>query len=352
MARIGIAILSYNSLRNLPDCLGSLRDSIAGFPSGEVDVMVWDNASSDGSAAWVREHHPWVKVVESKENLGFAAGNNRALEALKPSEYFVLLNDDTVVDKDWLSQLIAVANSRPRAMVVQSRLMLWPDKEQLNSWGNEIHFLGFGFAAGYKIPAARAAGQLSGTRIINYASGAAMLVKMSLLQETYLFDNDFFMYHEDLDLGWRVRLLGYETLFAPKSVVYHKYSFKKSIKKYYFMERNRFIIILQNYHVLTLLMIMPALLAMELGSFGFSLFSGWWKEKFKVYAYILNPVRWPSFWRRTYRVQKSRKAKEKDVVSGFTGKIEFQDMASPLLVYVANPFFGFYWRVVKRLIVW
>ena len=98
----------------------------------------------------------------------------------------------------------------------------------------------------------------------------------------YYFNEDLFIYHEDLDLGWRLWLQAFRCLLAPQSVVYHKYDFSRSISKYYYMERNRYIVSLQNYKVATLIILLPAWLAMELGLLAFSLFSGFWKDKLKT----------------------------------------------------------------------
>lgn len=352
MAKIGITILSYNSVKNLPDCLGSLTKSVAGFKPGDVEILVWDNASVDGSAEWVQKNYPSVRVIESPVNLGFAAGNNRAFEALKPTDYFVLLNDDTIVEPNWLEELVKMAQSDPKIMVVQSLIKLWPEKELINSWGNSIHFLGFGYAGGYRVPVNEAGDKLKPGRVISYASGASMLVKTSLLKETFLFDNDFFMYHEDLDLGWRVRLLGYKSVLAPDSVIYHKYSFRKSVKKYYYMERNRFICLFRNYHLFSLVAIFPALLVMEAMSFGYSLSTGWWREKLRAYVYLIQPKTLVKLFKAAKVQENARKAKDKDVIDAFTGVIEFQEMANPLLIYGVNPVINFYWRLIKKIILW
>ena len=187
---------------------------------------------------------------------------------------------------------------------------------------------------------------------IAYASGAAVLFKKEALAKVGIFDPDFFMYHEDLDLGWRLRLAGYKILVVPNAVIYHKYEFSKSIKKYYFMERNRLICLLENYKLATLILIFPAWLVMEIGLFLFSLQTGFWREKLKVYKYFFKL----SVWRKIFRIRRARRLTrtvgDRQVVKLFTGKIEFQEIDNWLLNKVANPIFNLYWQIVKFLIIW
>lgn len=353
-AKIGIAIISYNSVGRIAETLSSLKESLSPFSPENIEVLLWDNASTDGTVNFVRQNFPWVKVVAAAQNSGFAGGNNRASEALKPCDYLVLLNDDTVADKNWLLELITAAQSDPAVMTVQAQLRLWSDKMKLNSWGNCTHYLGYGFAGGNGISfsTVQAQAHLSGNQEIAYASGAAMLIKTALLKETFLFDDLFFLYSEDQDLGWRCKLLGYKNIIAPKSIVYHKYEFKKSIGKFFYMERNRYLVLLRNYKWASLILIAPALLVMEAGTFVFSLFSGWYKEKLKVYAFLLRPGNWPMIFNVRQKIQTTRRVKDREVVTFFSGTIDFQEASSPVLMYLVNPCLKFYWRLVRMFILW
>lgn len=349
--KIAVIILVYNGEKDLPDCLASLKNQETDF--GEVEAIFVDNASTDGSVKWLEKKK--VKSIKSEKNLGFGGGNNLGLRyALKNNfDYAVLLNQDTIVDPGWLRELVKVIELNKDFACVQSRLMAYPDKEKINSLGNNLHYLGFGFCAGgYEKWRDYEKDYQETQKEIAYPAGAAMLVKTSVLKEIGLFDKDFFMYHDDLELGWRMRMAGYQIVLAPKSIVYHKYHFSKAIRKYYWMERNRFICLLTHYKWRTYFLILPALIAMEAGMFFFSLLSGWWKEKLKVYFYFLKPSAWFKIWRRRRYVQKRRKVGDKEVVKFFCSKIEFQEIMNPVLKYVANPMFAAYWWMVKKLINW
>ena len=375
MAKIAIAIVTYNAMDRIDQCLRSLSESLQAFSSDpgegqlndlvtnpvkcsvfvqanlQVEVGIWDNGT-DGTGGWAQANYPQFKVFSDGANIGFNAANNKLYDKLRPEKYLVLLNDDTVVDPAWLGELVAAAEGDPHVMIVQSQLRLLPEKDRLNSWGNNIHFLGYGYTGGHKTRVSDAGLRLSGLPEIGYASGAAMLVKVALLKQTPLFDDSFFMYHEDLDLGWRARLLGYKTVLAPKSVVYHKYSFKKSLAKFFYMERNRFIVMLKNYHWLTLLAILPMLVFMEAGTFGYSLFTGWYQEKLKVYKYLLTPSSWRKILADRALIQSSRRVSDSNVTRVFVGDVAFQDLQNPVLTYIVNPLTRIYWFCLKLIMFW
>ena len=357
MPKVAVIILTYNGLKYLPNLLGSLFDFLP--QTLEEEVIVVDNHSSDGTVPWLRENYASVAILEQSANLGFAAGNNVGLRyALERNfDYLLLLNQDTIVTSGYLEQLVGELEKNPRAAAVQPKLMLYPLTDLVNSLGNVIHYLGFGYTYGNKTrihdprPSRRGGQSRKPTNEINYCSGAACLLRASALKKAGLFDDQLFIYHEDLDLGWRFSLLGYRNLICPEAVVYHQYEFSRSIRKYYYMERNRFIVLLKNYHWLTILVILPALVIMEVGLLFFSFGNGWRREKLEGYAYFLKPSSWRAIFVKRAAIQKIRQFKDREIVRSFSGKIEHQEVDNPV-VRAINPFFDAYWQVVKNLIFW
>jgi len=259
-----------------------------------------------------------------------------------------LINQDTITEPNVLNILVRALAGDEKVAAVQPRLMLWPEKDKVNSLGNSIHYLGFGFSSGgYQ----KFDGDLS-LQEIAYPSGAAVVIKAEALKKTGFFDKKLFAYHEDLDLGWRLRLAGYKILVAPEAVVYHKYEFSRSIQKYYFMERNRFICLLENYKLGTLILIFPALAVMELGLFVYSIFSGFWLEKLKVYGYFFLWRNWQEIIRARRERRVIRVIRDREIIKLYTGKIEFQEIDNFIIKKIANPVFNLYWRLIKFLIVW
>ncbi|MBU1179661.1 glycosyltransferase family 2 protein, partial [Patescibacteria group bacterium] len=294
---------------------------------------------------------------------GFAEGNNVGFKYLEEGgfDYAYLLNQDTAVSPDFLERALEKMDEKTGS--VQSLIYLHKKDTvgslapySMNTLGNAVHFLGFGYCYGYGWSKERAGKYLEEWRgrdpelNIAYGSGAGLLLNMKALKKTGYFDEEFFMYHEDTDLGWRLRLVGYKNKLAPESVIYHKYEFSKSIKKYYFMERNRYLTILKNYSVWSLVLITPACVLMELGLFAFSLSSGWWREKLRVYEYFLYPKNWRKVCAKRKRTQKLRKATDKEISKYFVGKILFQDIDNKILSKVANPIFNLYWKIIKAML--
>jgi len=348
MKKVAVIILSYDGLKFLPQLLGSLFDYNP--LTVRQEVIVVDNHSDDGTVPWLKKEYSQVTLLVQPENLGFAAGNNIGFKyaAAKKFDYAMLLNQDTIVTAGYLDRLIKTAEASKATAAVQARLMLYPQQDRINSLGNVIHYLGFGYTYGHQH---RQIKLRFGDGRINYCSGAACLLKISVLNKVGFFDEDLFIYHEDLELGWRLKMFGFESVIEPAAVVYHQYEFSRSIKKFYFMERNRFIVMIQNYKLATLLLILPAVIVSELGLFVFAVKSGWWQEKLRVYFYFLSLAHWRRIIEQRRKVQQSRVSRDRTVIWDFSGIIEHQEVESRLMRCL-NPCFNWYWQLVKRLIIW
>lgn len=362
--RTAVIVVSWNHGKYLKACFEAVEK--AGIAPGAATLMIVDNASPDGSGDFIARERlsadgqttkggfPCV-FFKNAENLGFSGGNNQAMRrALEEGyDYMYLLNPDTEAQAGFLDEAIRVAETDPAIGIVQSQLRLHPQTGLLNSYGNEIHFLGFGYAGGESlgIHAPEAEAKLR-VREIAYASGAGMLIRASLLREIGFLDEELFAYHEDLEFSWRARLSGHRVRLAPESLVYHKYEFSRSIRKYFWMERNRLIVLLRMYRVATLLLLLPAFLAMELGLWAFAFKGGWWREKLRAYAYFLKPSSWTKLLAARRRVQALRTITDRQATAPFTGRILFQQLQPGLLTRVANPVFAAYWALARLILFW
>lgn len=349
--KIAIIIVTYNARQYLPDCLSSLEK--IDYPKDLYRVIVVDNHSTDSTVEFVKKGFPWAYLIENKENIGFAGGNNIGIRYAIQNDfdYVYLLNQDTAVEPDFLSKAYEAIENNQQIGAVQSRLMFFEKNNIVNSIGNRIHFLGFGYAGGngrhisqYSFP--------SSDIEITYPSGAACLIRLSVLKEIGLFHDTFFMYHEDLDLGWRMRLAGYLCALVPKSVVYHKYEFSRSVKKYYYMERNRYLVLTQNYKLGTLFFISPALILFDLAMLLYSFFSGFWREEIFAKIYFFNLKNWKNILGSRKFVQSRRKIKDREILKIFSGEIQFQEKENVIVKYICNPVFRVYFFLVKFFIFW
>jgi len=351
--RVAIVLINYKDYarKYLTDCIRSIR---AQDYQGEMKVFITDNKTSAESFEFLTKTAPEAELVLNKNNDGFAKGNNDAMKlAVKQGfDYIALFNTDTIIGSNCVSGLIKAAEADKKIGAVQARLMLWPNKNKINSLGNDTHFLGFGYCRGYGTsPPAPLLSKERGEIKIFYPSGAAVLFRREVLEEVGLFDEEYWMYNEDQDLGWRIWLAGFRCVLAPQAVVYHKYEFSRSIKKYYWLDRNRMISIVKNYHLLTLIIIFPACLVMELGLILFSLKTGWFKEKIRVYKYFFTPAKWKYLYKERRKIQGLRKIKDKDIVKMIVGRIWYQEVGD-IKLRLINPIFNVYWKLARLFIVW
>jgi len=338
----------------LDDCLDSiLKQDWA----GESKVFLIDNESTEESYLYLKNTLETrlipslqYEIIRNIENAGFAKGNNVAMQAAidQVYDYLVLFNMDTMADSCAVSELVKAAELNEKTGVAQARIMLWPEKDKINSLGNVTHYLGFGYCSGYNET-------IENYEIKNkdifYPSGAAFLVKAEVIKKIGLFDEEFWMYAEDQDLGWRMWLAGYKCVLATEAIVYHKYEFSRSISKYYWMDRNRIIVMLKNYHLLTLLIILPALVVMEFGLIFFAIKGGWFKEKLRIYKYFIMPKSWRYIFNSRQSTQKLRKIKDRDLLPLLSSRVSYQEIESSAL-NIANNIFTIYWNIIKRIIIW
>ena len=240
---VSIIIVNWNGRSYLPDCL----DSLAAQSFRNFEVVLVDNGSADGSVDFVREKYPWVKLVSLTENTGFATGNNRGLEQAQ-GEYIVTLNNDTRVDTEWLQNLLSVAEVNPRAGMIGCRICSFFEPDIIDSLGMGI--CADGMSRGMYRHRRWSELALPETMQILFPSACAALYRREMLCEIGFFDDDFFAYAEDSDLGLRGRLAGWQAILATNAVVYHKYSQSSgslSPLKVYFVERNHYWAALKNF---------------------------------------------------------------------------------------------------------
>ncbi len=342
-------IVAYNNRSDLRHCIASLLQSeTTGL---ELRVLVIDNASTDGCCDELRDSFREVTWHRSDRNTGFAGGNNagwRLVQQLFPDlRYLVLLNPDTLVSTRWLVELVDLMQRRPRVAAAQPKIMLHPQTDRINTVGNRSHFLGFGFMVGYdEIDH----GQYDDEALLDFASGAAMILRADLLRRQDLFDDAFFMYLEDADLCWRLRLAGHEVRRAPRAVVYHQYTPKAPYTAYEHLERNRWVLLLTYYRKRTLLLLLPAILFMELGQFFFALGIGKLAAKWRSMTRLLTAEMRRRLHARREQLRSLRTLSDRQFLGGHAGRIDTRVISHPLLRYLANPLLAAYWAVARRLL--
>lgn len=320
MARkISIVILNYNGAKFLRDCL----NSILANRHHDLEIIVVDNNSPDGSGKECVEEYPSCRFILNEQNVGVPEGLNIGIRYCT-GEFTVLLNNDIVMDPAWLDHLLNAYMTHGPA-VYQPKLLEMTRHDRINTAGNMINIFGFGFSRGKgKIDV----GQYEDIEEISYASGACLFCPTFILREIGPLDREFFAYHEDLDLGWRARLRGYPSYYIPKSIVYHYGSaqWQWSAKKFYLLERNRWIVLLTNYSTKTLIRLLPSLVIIEISILFFFAKKRLLREKLRGYLDIL---RMSAYLRkRKYMISATRKVSDDAILRSFCYNIQISDEVS------------------------
>jgi len=242
MEKVTIIIPNLNGKRHLQLCLPAVLAQT--FPHCEVVVV--DNASTDGSVEWVQEQFPQVALIVNDSNLGFAAANNIAIRATS-TPLIATLNNDTQVEATWLSELVRATTVDPTVGMVASKILYMQPPHLIDSAGIEVSRAGLAQNRYNGMPE-------NSVEVEPYEvfgpSAAAALYRRAMLDEIGLFDNSYFAYHEDTDLAWRARLMGWRCLYVPAARVYHAHSATSrqgSPFKRYLLARNGLWTIVKNY---------------------------------------------------------------------------------------------------------
>ncbi|MFA5317896.1 MAG: glycosyltransferase family 2 protein [Patescibacteria group bacterium] len=348
--KIGIIIVNYKDYaqRFLYDCIETLRKQEG--ENLDCQLYIIDNSSSEETREYLKKQAPEAKIIPRSDG-NYSAANGAGIEQAGQNgcEYFVIVNMDVVFNKNWLSELVKAVNSDEQVGIAQSKVMLWPEKDKINSVGNVINFLGFGFTQGYR-EKNKEIEEIE--EIKGYASGCSMIIKLEVIEKIGNYDSEYYMYHDDVELGWRTKLAGYKIVLAPKSVVYHKYEFSRSVRMLYYMERNRYIAILSFYKLPTILLVLPPLVIMDLGMLAYSIINGWFGTKLKVYLYFLQPKNWQHIFQVRQQVKKFRQVSDRVIIKNIAGIIDHQEIMNPVLKYIVNPVFNLYWKFIRVFIVW
>jgi len=329
---IGIIIVTYQSERHIGPLLRSVASTV---DPARCAIWILDNASSDATVAVIEREGEALnlplRLVRSSANLGFARANNEAYAALQtetPCEAIVLLNPDTVVLAGWWQPLLAELENP--AVGTAASLLFLPDGT-VNSRGNALHFLGLGFVQGYGEEASRLPERFPFP--LFSGSGAALAFRPAILEAmnarlglSGIFWEELFLYAEDTDLGWRMRLAGFDNRLVSASRVTHDHQFwlqppDAPGERLFLIERNRYLLLLANFKGATLALLLPWIVASEA-----ALALGLWKlypHRLRLWRAVWSEAWSPRFRTRRRRLQagRSRSVKDRDILRAMTGSI-------------------------------
>ena len=325
--KVSIIIPHWNGIEVLSECLESLLQT----QYSNIEIIVVDNASTDGSSDWIAINFPEVIVVNNNKNYGYAGGCNRGAKVAR-GDYLVFLNNDTIQDKGWLDPLVDFLNLNPKVAAAQPKILNFFDQEKFDYAGGSggwLDILGYPFARGrIFLEQEKDTGQYNTIRPIFWASGTAFIVRKSDFQLAYGFDETFFAHQEEIDLCWKFKLMGKETWAVPSGLVYHKNAVTLpmfSRQKQYLNHRNSLLMILSNYSLPLTLYIMPIRIALEFVAMVYSLFC----LDMNHFLGIIQSLFWVFthphiIWKRRRIVKKIRSVNDKQVLQSlYWGSIVF-----------------------------
>jgi GT2 family glycosyltransferase len=245
--KIAVVILNWNGVNLLEQFLPSIMQF-----SDEADIYVADNASTDKSILFVRDHFPTITIIENKNNFGFAQGYNEALKSVD-AEIFALVNSDIEVTRNWLKPIIETFNKEPQTAIIQPKILDFKRKEYFEyagAAGGYIDKYGYPYCRGRIFETIeKDEGQYDDYCEILWASGACFFIRSSVYNDLKGFDNDFFAHQEEIDLCWRAFNKGHKIKYNSQSVVYHVGGATLEIgnpKKTFLNFRNSLLMIVKN----------------------------------------------------------------------------------------------------------
>ncbi len=214
--RLSVVIPNWNGKRYLGPCLDSLRAQT----QPAIEIIIVDNASSDGSQQFVKTAYSEMRLIEMPQNRGFTGACNRGMREAA-GEFVALLNNDTEVEKDWAAQVIQALDAKPEVGILACKMLMHDQRERFHTAGD---FFAIDGSAGNRGFGEIDHGQYDGGDYVFSACGGAAVYRRSMLEEIGYLDDDFFFLLEDVDIAWRAQLAGYAVWFAPGAVVYHHLS--------------------------------------------------------------------------------------------------------------------------------
>ena len=323
---VSVIILNFNGKSKIGKVLDECLSSVLNSDYPNFEIVFVDNGSMDGSVEYVKEkfnNYPNLKLLKLEKNYGYAGGNNVGFKHTdRMSKYIVFLNNDVVVEKDWLKKLVEVMESDSLIGAGQPKILNLFNKHVVDSAGGFIDYLGRSKRRGRgEIDK----GQYDEVCEVFYASGAAMIVKREVLEKVGLFDPDYFLTYEEVDLCWRVWLAGWKVVYIPSAVVYHGESMTtktifghiKSPQILYHSRKNQLSTLIKNYSLFNLTRY--GMLALILYT-GFSLVMLLLKEKIvygliELKAIYYTVKKTPQLFKKRLTIQKTiRRVKDKEAL--------------------------------------
>lgn len=327
--KVSIVIPTWNEKGFALDCLRYVYSQ----SYKDFEVIMVDNGSTDNTPKEVKKRFPEVNVIQKKKNYGFAEGNNIGVRKAK-GEYVVLLNNDTIVEKDWLKELVDFMDKDKSTAIAVSKTYSRYDKKSFTFQYETLNPLGYPIT--YKFDKKKKNWPF-------YACACSLIYRRDLVDVP--FDKDYFLYAEDTYFSWKIRLMGYQVKLAERSKLKHlgeMTSKKFKSKKNYFMEKNRVMNYIQFYSIKNIIVLFPWMLI----SMIFHNIYDYQNAPYRIKGYLWNITHLTNVLKKRKKIQKLRKVKDKEFTRymsfKFFDETSIENKAVRLMTKVINSIFLIY----------
>lgn len=247
--KVFIIVLNWNGKEDTLECINSLQK----IDYKNYKIIVVDNNSKDDSVFSIKEKYPEIIMIENEKNFGFSGGNNIGMKYAieKGADYILLINNDTIVEKDFLSELVKVGESKKDIGILGSKINFYDNQNVIWSVGGKINWLkNSGMHLGLN---EIDKGQYDEIKEVDYLTGCCLLIKREVIEKIGVLADDYFLYYEDTDYSLRAKNAQYKVVYVPKSKIYHKISQSTkpgSASYIYYHTRNGLVLARRNSSVL------------------------------------------------------------------------------------------------------
>ena len=329
---ITAVLVSYDET---PKQLLAAVNSLLAQTRAPAEILIIDNYPGRSSAPELRDYAPEVRLIEPGSNIGYAPAINLAAERAS-GDYVLTLNPDAHVERDCLERMSAVADCDSQILLVGAQVLL-EDGVTRNAGANPMHPTGISPAGGFGEP-----------RDVAVVSGACCLIRCEAFLRLGGFVDEFFVFYDDPDMGWRALIAGMRVVYCPDAAALHGYDFeRRGRRKWFLLERNRLFSLLANYEARTLVALGPLLIATELGLLGVAAYGGWLPQKLQTYASVFAMRKRLAEQRRAVRA--SRRRSDGEVLELFEDRMD-SALLPPPGPALANALWVPYMRLVRLLL--
>jgi GT2 family glycosyltransferase len=342
--KVTVAIITYNGINVIPFCLKSIFEQTY----SSFQVIVINNASTDGTAHWIQQHYPQVQVINLPNNNGPNPARNRAIKSTPEGGLTLLIDDDAILDENCLMLLIKAAQAHPDGVIWAPQLVYYNQPDIIQHSGTFIHYTGEAILVNSDLPVNQ---ENRESFKVHAVSGTCLLLKRDAAMKIGLFDEDYFFGRTDGEFSFRLTLSGHPLYMIPAATCFHQVK-PRGFAKLFYQIRNRWYFILSTYSLWTLIVLAPALIIYEFSLIAFLILKGKMGSYLEAMVAVIQNL--PKIWHKRQFIQASKVVSDRHLLRGeslYMRKDLLKNNFLKTFKLLLDRFFGFYWKLVRPFIL-